>query len=372
MGNSGSHLKSHVLVVIAISIVAAVGLAMTVPSGSVSAASPRACKVRNVTRGGSYSKLGAAVKAARLKDKLTVRGTCKGSTIIRRKSLTIVGIRSRRSGTPTLLTTGWRRPLAVQGVRSTRVTLKSLTLRGSPDKIMIHLGGIQIDGGTVTLKDVTVRDFKARGEGAGIHLHRGTLRLLGTTRVVWNDSKAWSGGGIYNGDTVVMTNTSQVSHNHSGKSGGGILNGGTLTMKKSSSVQANSATSSGSACAVGPVCGAAGGISSPAGSVLTMKGDSSVSGNTAGLDAGGIWTNGILVLGGNSSVSGNQASRWGGGVLVHSQLTMQDSSSITGNSAAAGGGLMAALSPTLVDVVCAPPAIGANVFGNTPDDCDSY
>lgn len=369
---SGSLRSGRTLAIIAISIATAVVLVLAIPESVAMGASARACVVRNVTRGGSYPWLGAAVREARAKDKLTVRGTCKGSTRIRRKSLTIVGIRKRWSGPPTLQTNGWKRPLAVQGSRSTKVTLKNLTLKGAPDKVMSHPGGIEIDGGVVTLRNVTVKGFKVHTQGAGIYLHRGTLRLMGSTRVVWNNSGVWSGGGIYNEGTVVMSDTSQVSHNHAGKSGGGIYNVGVLIMKRSSSVRANTALLSGSDCAAGPVCGAAGGIWSPAGTSVTMQGQSSVSDNVAGLDAGGIWSNGTVLLRGSSSVSHNEASRDGGGIIVHGKLTMQADSSITGNSAAAGGGVMASLFATLTDVVCAPPADGANVFGNTPDNCESF
>ena len=50
-------------------------------------------------------------------------------------------------------------------------------------------------------------------------------------------------------------------------------------------------------------------------------------------------------------------------------LTMNDSARISGNTAVHGGGVHNTKQGSLVGVVCAPPATGANVIRNTPDNC---
>ena len=79
--------------------------------------------------------------------------------------------------------------------------------------------------------------------------------------------------------------------NRAGDTGGGIylLTGPGLTMRGSSSVSGNSAKAGGGIATGGPP--------------ITMNGSSSVSGNTA-VDAGGIMANGPLMLDGSSSVQG--------------------------------------------------------------------
>jgi hypothetical protein len=113
-----------------------------------------------------------------------------------------------------------------------------------------------------------------------------------------------------------------------------------------------------------------------------MNDASSIGGNAASY-GGGVETwrkTGTFTMNDSSSVTGNTA--WegkGGGVWVGGgTFTMTGSSTITGNTAAerwededgtyGGGGGLHHTGGTLIGVICGPEA-GANVTGNTPDDC---
>ena len=121
-----------------------------------------------------------------------------------------------------------------------------------------------------------------------------------------------------------------------------------------------------------------------------MHDDSHVSANTA--RGHGWWRRqlgGTLTMRGRSRISGNTVLFWdgplpggpidwggvGGGlynfaIQDYVEVHLLDASSITGNLAEGGGGGVAFQGGTAADnaFVCAPSE-GANVHGNTPDDC---
>ena len=104
--------------------------------------------------------------------------------------------------------------------------------------------------------------------------------------------------------------------------GGGIANLGTLIVTDSV-IQANAATTSG-------------GIDNQAGASLTLL-NSTVAGNSAVANGGGIGNQGFLTIV-NSTVSGNRAGALGGGVRNEGALSIVNST-IAVNTAATGGGL---------------------------------
>jgi hypothetical protein len=112
--------------------------------------------------------------------------------------------------------------------------------------------------------------------------------------------------------------------------------------------------------------GQGGGIFNFEGTV-TLNG-STVTGNFGG-DGGGIFNfEGTLTLN-NSTITGNTSLDGGGIWSSRGMVTLAGSSTVTGNTASApplGGGIVAC-SATLVNAI-APPAPGANVYNNTPDD----
>ncbi len=110
----------------------------------------KACRVRNASSGQTYTRLQAAVNAARRGDRLVVRGTCVGHTAIG-KRLTIVGRRTTRSGGPQL--TGRNKDRVLTIAKGARVTLRDLVVTRGDSK---WGGGIQ-NNGDLVLTNVTVR-----------------------------------------------------------------------------------------------------------------------------------------------------------------------------------------------------------------------
>ncbi len=130
-----------------------------------------------------------------------------------------------------------------------------------------------------------------------------------------------------------MNDQSSVRENHAGLGGGGIYSLGSITLNDQASVVSNTSEENG------------GGIygrrlfDAP---LITMNGDSSVSGNDA-VDGGGIYVDNFhLVLSGASIITSNVASGSGGGVKF--------------NGSSAGATIASGWT--------------GSVSGNTPDQCD--
>ena len=335
-------------------IVVALCLALTLVAADSSVASA-ACKVTNATRGGTFQSLAAAVKPARNGNTLVIRGTCVGSSEITNKRLTLVGKWTRGYGKPTLRGGGRQSVLKVGGDLA-KVTLKKLTIKGEPDSVLRRRGGITNELSTLVLQDVRVRGFRTQEDGGGIANVEGTVRLLGTTKVVDNES-ARSGGGIYNNSgTVVLGGHALVASNRA-REGGGISSVGTwpVVLKGTASVRANTATSDG------------GGIRADNGPV-TLSDDASISGNTTSQYGGGYAGGGVLTMAGDASISNNTA-EVGGGIYSGGDIVMSATSTVTGNTANAYAGGVDHSYGSRSGVVCYPE-LGANVFGNSPDDCN--
>ena len=332
-------------------------LALVLPGAQAAGASPSACQVKNVSRGGTYSSLAVAVNKARNGNRLTVRGTCVGKTTITNKKLRVTGVWTKASGTPTLRGNG-KGPVLYIGGDYADVTVRKLTIRGNSSQSLGYNGGGLFNVlARTTLENVTIKDFKTRKYGGGIALEEGVVRLTGTTSVFRN--QADYGGGVYNNSGTVIVSGSSSVRNNTARGGGGIVTEGGLArlwLKWNGSVRNNRALS-----------GAGGGLSAGYGGA-TLMGHASVTGNTAAAAAGGIDSAGTLTLAGYSAVTGNTAGEEGGGIRIGSKLTMSPASSVSGNTALYGGGVKSQSDSTLTGVVCAP-ATGANVFDNTPDDC---
>lgn len=293
----------------------------------VAAASPTACRVKNLDTGVTKARLQTAVWSARAGDRLTVKGTCRGTTIIK-KDLTIRGIRTAASGKPLL--DGARTGRVIVVKPKTTVKLRSLTLRRGAART----GGGILNEGTLILRDTVVRASSA-SYGGGVY-NFGTLRLNGSSAIRANSTVDPGDGST--GDTPALVDVDSTSNPPVGAcvggregtpdaSGGGVLNGGTMV----------------------------------------LNGSSSISGNETGIWGGGVYNSGTLILNSSSAIKGNAAGATGGGVYndVLSTLTMNGASSVSGNKASGydGGGIcnLGMLSST---VVCA-----GNVHDNSPDDC---
>ena len=148
---------------------------------------------------------------------------------------------------------------------------------------------------SVTLRRLTITGGSEQF-GAGIS-NQGTLRII-RSLVTDNHSPNGHGGGIQNSQVVVLNRTT-VSGNSADGVGGGIDSSAGTLILNGSSVTENTAEWGGGI-GNGQMFGSA--------STLTLNGSSSVSGNTATRDGGGIWIgNGTVTMNGSSSVIGNRA-----------------------------------------------------------------
>lgn len=240
-----------------ITFMASIALAATFLAATLAvAASPTECRVHNLDTGITKGNLQRAVKAARPGDRLTLRGTCQGSTTIG-KSLTIRGVRTVTSGVAALDGAG-RSGVLVVKARVT-VTLRSVTVRRGA----APTGGGILNQGTLVLGDVVVRGNSA-AYGGGV-FNYGRLTLNGSSSIRANTALGpagasgrsaasveplspvdtltpdSSGGGVLNAGTLTLNGSSTIRGNTTDAWGGGVLNGGTLTLNGSSAIRANSA-----------------------------------------------------------------------------------------------------------------------------------
>ena len=284
------------------------------------AASPTACRVKDLDTGVTRASLQGAHDAARAGHHLTVRGTCIGITTIR-KSLTITGIRTATSGTPVL--DAKLNGTVVTVHPGVKLTMKSLTIRYG----VADFGGGILNEGRLLLRDVTVRANTASAGGGVANINGGKLTLNGSTSVRGNSASSGAGG-VYNDGSFTMNSTSSIEGNTAASSSGGVANWGTLT----------------------------------------MNGSSSIEGNTA-LAAGGAYNSGILVMKDSSSIRQNTADNYAAGVANTGTLRMRGSASITANSThpdSVGGGVYD--DGGTLDGVRWPPDPDPNVYDNSPDD----
>lgn len=249
--------------------------------------SPTACRVRNLETGRVSGSLQAAVDAARSGHRLRVRGTCKGTTTLR-KELRIQGRQTEASGRPTL--DGDDRGAVVTVAEGVSVWLRDLVVRGGEAP---RGGGIR-DAGRLVLRDVTVRANRAT-IGGGIHV--------------------WPGAAVY------MRGATMVRGNEATQHGGGVSLRGSASMTDQSVIRDNSAGQDG------------GGVWSYEGSLI-VKGDATIARNGAGRHGGGILNRGAsLLLEEQGLVQGNSAAVQGGGVY-------DDAGSVAGLVCGDGGNVV--------------------------------
>lgn len=283
-------------------------------SAGVVAAAPGAvaanpgCLVTDANSNQSYPSLQAAVNAAAAGDTLFVRGTCTGVTVV-----------------PVNLTITGPATIGELVADSLTVTLNKLVITGIEDRLA-----------TLTLNDSIVTKATL---GTGIENASGTVTLNNSIVIDNTATAALSAGGIDNIDgTVIMNGISSVAGNTG--TFGGVQNGGPQ-------------------------------------STLIMNGSSSIIGNTDSGGGGGIFNNrGTVTLNDSSSIIGNKTTgEFGGGIdNLAGTVTLNGHSKIVGNVAGSTGvtgegGILNGCG-TLHGAV-APPAAGANVFGNSPDNIES-
>ena len=155
-------------------IATSVALVVLACSGcSRTSAASTDCLVTNVRHGQTFTALQAAVDAASPGQRLTVEGTCHGTTVIG-KDLVISGIETEGAGPPILDADGSGSVVTVLGVV---VAIEDLTITGGDTTgNKKYGGGLTNRAGTLTLRDVIVRDNKTRSRR---HLQPGHARTEG-------------------------------------------------------------------------------------------------------------------------------------------------------------------------------------------------
>jgi uncharacterized repeat protein (TIGR01451 family)/CSLREA domain-containing protein len=221
-------------------------------------------------------------------------------------------------------------------------------------------GGIAVTEASLTLIDsevsgnTAVSSYYDPGQGGGIYLNTGELRLENST--VANNSAVGDGGGIYT-DSTYSTLTvldSTISGNASGGDGGGIANnGGSLTIERST-LDGNTAVSGG-----GGLYNSGDGYGSISQSTIANNvvgngvfatnkfgggvknvgvessldiSNSTISGNTAADDGGGLYNNTSFVSLLNVTITNNHALSESGGIDNYGYITYENSI-IVGNTA---------------------------------------
>ncbi len=203
-------------------------------------------------------------------------------------------------------------------------------------------GGAIYNHGTANIYNATVRDNKAEDSGGGVYNNiNGILDI--TDSVISGNSVTKNngvGGGIRStgstgsnhSDPKVTITNSQISDNHadggSGDGGGIYADAYTiLTIKGGSSISNNTAGRDG------------GGIYAGGNTIVTIKGGSTVSNNTAGRDGGGIFNNGLRLEVDSSILFLNTADRDAGGIYSwHESNLAVNNSTISDNASYGKGG----------------------------------
>jgi hypothetical protein len=196
-------------------------------------------------------------------------------------------------------------------------------------------GGIlNAAGGTITIDNSTVSANSATDDGGGILNRAGLIIQNGTTiegAGSAGNTSASDGGGIYNETGTTTIDDSTVRDNTAASYGGGIFNQASLSVINGSTLSGNTAQT-----------WDGGGIYNDTNGTLTVDA-STISANTAGDDAGGIFNNGTLDILNGSTIGGigegNTCGDDGGGISNFSGTLTIDRSSVIANQARSGGGI---------------------------------
>jgi len=326
-----------------------VALIMLVPA--VAVAKPGLCKIVNQTAGTNWSSLQSAVNSAFPGDKLILKGTCYGTTVIN-KDLELTGLSNPGYGPAALDGQGGGTVVTVDGAS---VTLRGLTITNGTGQAIYSAypqwlwgGGLYNDEGVVALENCRLIGNTAN-EGAGIFNDGkmlvtesiivdnygdfgagigtdGSLEVLGST--LESNNAPGDGGGIYAYTGIVRLEGSQIMGNYAGwGDGGGIASGSAELLVIDSTISGNYAE------------GFGGGIAAwwePVEVISSTISDNAVNWGRAG----GIYAYELTMT--NSIVSDNEieAGQWndsGGGIYVAFKATLTDVT-ISGNSANTNGG----------------------------------
>jgi fibronectin-binding autotransporter adhesin len=174
-----------------------------------------------------------------------------------------------------------------------------------------HGGGVNVIGGSITLKDLTIRDNRVSGQGGGIR-NQGSATLENV--IVEGNNAHAEGGGIANDRTLTMTG-GRIDGN-TGRRGGGIFTPTTSSVTQNPSATLTNVGLNGNTASAGH----GGGVYYGSGR-LTLTETSLVNNQAIGTDAdgnlargGGIYVvgRGSLVMIGGAIRDNNRAPHGGG------------------------------------------------------------
>ena len=226
------------------------------------------------------------------------------------------------------------------------VTLDKVTVTGNKatSNVSTNLGaggGIEAQGGSLTVKDSTISDNNARGNGGGIFSAEGNVLNISGSTIQGNTGD--NGGGIHMGQArdasktpskATITDTKILENEAIGSGEGGGVYVGTRAdaTLKGCTVANNKSVSTG------------GGIAAKLGTVTlddtTVENNQAVNGG--GLFHLGIAVPGSLTLQNGSIIRNNTASSMGGGLFLWGNVGLKsENSEISGNKALYGAGIAA-------------------------------
>ena len=347
-----------------ITLAAAVAALSLVVAATPASAAVQKCQAKNVTAATKESpNLQALLDAAGSGDSIQVKGVCVGNYTIG-KSVTLFGKPTKATPDPTL-DGGDAGESVVRITGPGSVSISDLTITNGGGETG---GGVSVDGASVSLTDVIVRDNAVPPSievaGGGVTLTGGgALTLSGASAISGN--RAGGGGGVASDGPVTLNDTATITDNDADDAGalpgnvGGLGTPGTVTLNDSSTITNNSAD------------GAIGGVTA---GVLTLNDSSSVSSNSARQFAGGVMSfGGMITLNDETSVHENVAAT-AGGIFNIDGVTLNDQATVYENIANEGdlpgfpvvGGILSCSDAALTGVV-----EGTNVFSNWPVNLDT-
>lgn len=194
-------------------------------------------------------------------------------------------------------------------------------------------GGIEAQGGSLTVTDSTISDNNARGNGGGIASAVGNKLDVSDTIIQGNKSN--NGGGIHlSASTATLTKTDILENAASGSEGGGMYIGSQADATlKDCTVANNKSGRDGGGIAI---------------KISTVTLDDTTVENNQAVNGGGLslWGNvlfsGSLTLQNGSIIRNNTASSYGGGLYLQDNVSLKsENSEISGNKAPYGAGIAA-------------------------------
>ena len=207
-------------------------------------------------------------------------------------------------------------PLVFGSVENVTLDLNNHTIDRNASEASSFGYVIEVESGSVTIKNGTITGGKSNENGGGIRVNGGELTL---SNVTVTGNRSGNGGGIrVKSGTLTMQNSNVT--NNTATSGGGIYvdTNGTLNMS-GGSIANNTASDSG------------GGIYSNYGAVNLSGG--SIANNSSSDNGGGVYMNGGNIVMSGGSVTGNTSTYLGGGIYLNGSKMELSGGTISNNTA---------------------------------------